>query len=112
MEESVADQPVKSKLRITCLAVFSILAASRDLAPGAPSPASLSPQRFDAWQILGPGGGGAQFYPAVSPHNPDVVLVACDMTGAYISEDAGNSWRMFNLRVPVTFFAFDPIDRQ
>jgi len=58
---------------------------------------------------LGPGGGGAQFYPAVSPHNPSLVLVACDMTGAYISRDGGNSWRLFELRSPVRFFEFDPL---
>src|SRR5437867_10611108 len=66
--------------------------------------------RFDAWHILGPGGGGAQFYPAISPHDPRLVLVACDMTGAYISKDGGDSWRMFNLGGPVKFFAFDPND--
>ena len=69
-----------------------------------------SAPRLDRWRILGPGGGGAQFYPAVSPHDPNLVLVACDMTGAYISKDGGNSWRMFNLGSPVKFFAFDPND--
>jgi len=71
---------------------------------------SYSAARLDRWRILGPGGGGAQFYPAVSPHDPNLVLVACDMTGAYISKDGGNSWRMFNLGSPVKFFAFDPND--
>ena len=71
---------------------------------------SYSAPRFDAWRILGPGGGGAQFYPAVSPHDPNLVLVACDMTGAYISEDRGASWRLFDLRDPVKFFVFDPGD--
>ena len=71
---------------------------------------SYSAARFDAWRILGPGGGGAQFYPAVSPHDPNQVLVACDMTGAYISEDGGASWRLFDLRDPVKFFVFDPGD--
>jgi photosystem II stability/assembly factor-like uncharacterized protein len=36
------------------------------------------------------------------------VLVNCDMTGAYITHDGGRSWRMFNLRGVVQFFAFDP----
>jgi photosystem II stability/assembly factor-like uncharacterized protein len=62
------------------------------------------------WQVIGPGGGGAQFTPTISPQNPDCVLVACDMTGAYITHDAGASWRMFNLRTRVSFFAFDPRD--
>ncbi|PYU96686.1 MAG: hypothetical protein DMG25_01155, partial [Acidobacteria bacterium] len=69
-----------------------------------------SAPRLDRWRILGPGGGGAQFYPAVSPHDSNLVLAACDMTGAYISKDGGNSWRMFNLGSPVKFFAFDPND--
>ncbi len=84
--------------------------ATRTLAQSLQAPRSFAAPRLDAWHILGPGGGGAQFYPTVSPHNPNMVLVACDMTGAYISEDAGNSWRMFNLREPVKFFVFDPID--
>jgi photosystem II stability/assembly factor-like uncharacterized protein len=80
-------------------------------APGQDSAARLAPYsapRFDAWQIIGPGGGGSMFSPAVSPHNTNLALVACDMTGAYISKDGGNSWRMFDLRSRVFFFAFDP----
>ena len=50
------------------------------------------------------------FFPAISPHNPDLVMVACDMTGSYISKDGGQTWRMFNLGNPVIFFEFDPID--
>lgn len=62
------------------------------------------------WSVLGPGGGGAQFVPAISPHDPNTVLVACDMTGAYLTHDAGASWRMFNLRTRAAFFVFDPLD--
>jgi hypothetical protein len=32
------------------------------------------------------------------------------MTGAYISRDGGNSWRMFNERSVISFFVFDPVD--
>ncbi|PYV14095.1 MAG: hypothetical protein DMG21_19265 [Acidobacteria bacterium] len=78
--------------------------------PWAQTGQNYSAQRFDAWRILGPGGGGAQFHPTVSPHDPNLVLVACDMTGAYISENGGASWRMFDLRSPVRSFAFDPLD--
>src|SRR6516165_6419144 len=66
--------------------------------------------RFDTWKIIGPGGAGGMFLPTVSPHDPNLVLEHCDMTGAYISHDAGRSWRMFNLRGTVTAFAFDPKD--
>jgi hypothetical protein len=78
---------------------------------GAPDAPAAAP-RFDSWKILGPGGGGALFIPTVSPHNPRTLLVGCDMTGSYISYDAGNSWRMFNLRDRSRFFVFDPVDPQ
>ena len=98
-----------SHLTVTCLALFALF-VSRLAIPQAQTGANHSAPRLDAWRILGPGGGGAQFYPAVSPHDPNLVLVACDMTGVYISENGGQSWRLFNLRSPVTFFAFDPQD--
>jgi photosystem II stability/assembly factor-like uncharacterized protein len=68
-----------------------------------------STARADSFTIVGPGGGGAMYHATISPHDPSEVLVACDMTGAYISHDGGHSWRMFNLRGTVGFFAFDPL---
>lgn len=50
------------------------------------------------------------FNPTISPHDENTVLVSCDMTGAYITHDGGRSWRMFNLRGTVRFFAFDPVN--
>ena len=64
------------------------------------------------FKIIGPGGGGAMFHPTISPHDPNTVLVSCDMTGSYITHDAGKSWRMFNLRGVVRFFVFDPLDQK
>jgi photosystem II stability/assembly factor-like uncharacterized protein len=96
-------------LTLSSLALFALVATYLAI-PQAQTGPNHSAPRFDAWRILGPGGGGAQFYPAVSPHDPNLVLVACDMTGAYISENGGQSWRLFDLRSPVTFFAFDPQD--
>ena len=80
------------------LAIFA-LAGSGDTRPG-------------DFRIIGPGGGGAMFHPSISPHDPNTVLVSCDMTGSYITHDAGKSWRMFNLRGVVEFFVFDPLDRK
>src|SRR5438045_6498534 len=62
------------------------------------------------FKIIGPGGGGAMFHPTISPHDPNTVLVSCDMTGSYITHDAGKSWRMFNLRGVVRFFVLDHLD--
>src|SRR5689334_24275539 len=72
--------------------------------------AADSTRRQTAWKIIGPGGGGAQFIPTISPHDPRTVVVACDMTGAYITHDGGRTWREFNLRTRVDAFAFDPSD--
>ncbi len=67
-------------------------------------------ERPGDFRVVGPGGGGAMFNPTVSPHDTNTVLVSCDMTGSYITHDGGKSWRMFNLRGVVNFFAFDPKD--
>jgi photosystem II stability/assembly factor-like uncharacterized protein len=66
--------------------------------------------RNDTWGFTGYGGGGAMFWPAVSPHNPDYAYVACDMTGSFVTYNGGKSWRMFSLRGPVRYFVFDPAD--
>ncbi len=86
-----------TKTPIGALILFVIATASWAARPG-------------DFQIIGPGGGGAMFNPTISPHDENTVLVSCDMTGAYITHDAGRSWRMFNLRGTVRFFVFDPID--
>src|SRR5579859_5406921 len=73
---------------------------------GVPGPAP----RQDAFTILGPGGGGTMQIPTISPHDPNLVVEACDMTGAYITTDGARSWRMFNLRTGVRSYAFDTSD--
>lgn len=66
----------------------------------------------NTWKLLGPGGGGAQYIPGISPHNPDKMFVACDMTGGYLTEDGGRMWTKFNLRTRIDSFSFDPVDPQ
>jgi photosystem II stability/assembly factor-like uncharacterized protein len=66
--------------------------------------------RNDAWGFIGAGGGGAMFNPAVSPHDPNMAFVSCDMTGSFVTYNGGESWRMFNLRSPVQFYVFDKLD--
>src|SRR5215469_8644755 len=67
------------------------------------------PAGADDFTVVGPGGGGAMYNATINPHDSNEVLVSCDMTGSYISHDGGRSWRMFNLRGTVRFFAFDPL---
>src|SRR4051812_15290597 len=59
------------------------------------------------WTVIGPGGGGAEFHPTISPHDQNRALVSCDMTGAYLTEDGGASWRMINFGTTVRFFVFE-----
>jgi photosystem II stability/assembly factor-like uncharacterized protein len=84
------------------LALVSLVAGAASV-PG-PAP------RQDAWTIMGPGGGGTMRRPAISPHDPRFVVEGCDMTGSYITRDAGLSWRLFHLGWVVESFAFDPTD--
>jgi hypothetical protein len=34
------------------------------------------------------------FTPAISPADPNLMMLNCDMSAAYISEDGGRNWRM------------------
>lgn len=63
-----------------------------------PDPAfpSADPQR--SWESLGLGGGGAMYYPAASPHDPEILFVSSDMGGLYRSDDGGRSWTMLDWR--------------
>ncbi|HEY2013019.1 MAG TPA: hypothetical protein VGH38_05925 [Bryobacteraceae bacterium] len=65
------------------------------------------PRRMDAWTIIGPGGGGTFYHPAISPHDPNLVFATTDMTGCFVSENGGRTWREFNLRLTCRFI-FDP----
>jgi lamin tail-like protein len=59
------------------------------------------------------GGGGAMYCPTVSPHNPDVIYVSCDMGGVYRTPDAGQNWTLVDGRVVRGSgrfsVAFDPV---
>src|SRR5437660_1220708 len=46
------------------------------------------------WEPIGLSGGGAMFSPAISPVDPKLLMINCDMSAAYVSQDGGASWRM------------------
>jgi hypothetical protein len=48
---------------------------------------------------VGLGGGGAMYAPVISPHNQNVMFVACDMSGLYRSIDGGSTWQMLDGRL-------------
>ena len=60
------------------------------------------------WRALGPGGGGAQFTPALSPHNDRLAAVSTDMNAGFVTEDAGASWRAIHLGSRPLDMFFDP----
>jgi photosystem II stability/assembly factor-like uncharacterized protein len=49
-----------------------------------------------AWTALGLGGGGAMYMPAISPADPKLILLSCDMSGVYRSSDGGNTWELIH----------------
>jgi len=94
-----------SRVATIVTAVGAVVVAALAV-PADPGPARSA--RLDAWQVVGPGGGGTTRRPAISPHDPRLVVLGCDMTGAYLTANGGVSWRMFNLGSVPTAFAFDP----
>ena len=49
-----------------------------------------------AWAPVGLSGGGSMFGPAYSPVDPKLMIVNCDMSGAYRSADGGRTWQMIH----------------
>lgn len=47
-----------------------------------------------AWRSVGPGGGGALFAPSWSPHDPNEIYLACDMSEQFRSTNGGVTWKM------------------
>ncbi|MBI5723529.1 MAG: hypothetical protein HZA50_06190 [Planctomycetes bacterium] len=62
----------------------------------AQSKQAASGKNGDVWQPLGLSGGGSMFCPAISPADPKLMLIHCDMSGAYISRDGGRNWTMIH----------------
>ena len=50
----------------------------------------------DAFQVRGLGGAGGMFVPSISPYEPKLMLVACDMSGSYRSLDGGQTWALIH----------------
>ncbi|MGN6490531.1 MAG: hypothetical protein ACTHLE_00940 [Agriterribacter sp.] len=61
-------------------------------------------------EILGPGGGGATFIPTFSWSNAEQFLIRCDMTGSYLTQNGGASYRQINMANGASGYAFDRRD--
>jgi photosystem II stability/assembly factor-like uncharacterized protein len=49
-----------------------------------------------SWEPVGLSGGGGMFAPAISPADPNLMMLNCDMSGAYLTADGGRNWRMIH----------------
>lgn len=69
---------------------------------------------MSTWKTIGMSGGGGTETPAISPHNSDLMLINCDMSGAYRTEDGGLTWKLLHwkdlLGCPFCAPAFHPSD--
>nr|MDD6336291.1 hypothetical protein [bacterium] len=64
----------------------------------------------NGWRTVGPGGGGAQFYPGISHFNTDHMMVFCDMSASYMTLDGGKNWTDMSLKAKGSSVYFDPND--
>lgn len=56
---------------------------------------ALAPAQ-DAWEPRGIGGGGALFVPSISPHDPNEIFMATDMSAVFHTDDFGDAWRVID----------------
>jgi len=59
---------------------------------------AAQPSWKKVWRPVGLAGGGAMFSAAGSPHDPRLMMISCDMSGAYLSHDGGRTWTMIHHR--------------
>ena len=64
----------------------------------------------NGWTPIGPGGGGTIFVPVISPHDKDVMMTLCDMTGSFLTKDGGQSWTTIYFKGTIDTYCFDPVD--
>ncbi len=74
----------------TLLCMIAILVVAQLSAFAEPPAAKVK------WQGLGMSGRGGMSDLAMSPADPNVMMIGCDMSGSYISRDSGQSWGMIH----------------
>ena len=61
------------------------------------SPASgMAAHSAGGWEPIGLSGGGGMFTPAISPLDPNLIMLNCDMGCAFLSRDGGMTWGMIH----------------
>jgi photosystem II stability/assembly factor-like uncharacterized protein len=91
------------------LIALAVLAMQAGLTARAGRPAADE----SPWVSAGPGGGGHQQTPSISPHNTRLYFDGCDMGGFYRSTDRGRVWHMDPsvnaITSPAIFHPTDPL---
>lgn len=89
--------PLGAGLRLAPFALAAAVGVSGcACGAGGPEAAAAGKVSVNGWEPVGLAGGGGMFAPAISPVDPDLMMVNCDMSGAYISNDGGRHWRMIH----------------
>ncbi len=102
-------RPTRTYTSLIVLLSLAVLAGACS-APPAQRQQAAGTQPADQWTVIGPGGGGGMFLPTISPHDPNVALMHCDMTAAYITRDGGANWRLLDFWTVPEDCEFDPVD--
>lgn len=56
------------------------------------------PVKINGFDVIGIGGSGGIFTPAVHPDDPNILFVSCDMSGVYRSPDGGKTWHLLHYK--------------
>ena len=72
------------------------LAPSERLTPNTEHRTPNAERQSPAWTPIGLSGGGGLFTPAISPADPKRMMVNCDMSAAYLTDDGGMHWTMIH----------------
>ena len=82
------------------LCLLAVVTVSGAISSGRAANADQNPEirapNSPVWEPVGLSGGGGMFTPAISPADPDLMMLNCDMSAAYVSEDGGRNWRMIH----------------
>jgi len=85
-------------MRNSCVRALLVLGAGLAWSTGYGQTATGSriPSPPLSWEPVGLSGGGGMFSPAISPADPNLMMLNCDMSAAYLSADGGHNWRMIH----------------
>ena len=79
---------LRSSFAVAILVCGAVLAAG---------PATSQPNY--GWEPVGLSGGGATYKPSISPHDPNLILLSCDMRNVFRTDNGGKTWEMLDMNM-------------